>query len=55
MSLLVRCPHFRGFYIQDLISYIKFGPEDVLLYIREVSSFQIVLYMEYSVMVSHKV
>ena len=39
-SLLERCPHFRGCYVQ---ASMELGPEDVSLLIREVSSFQRVL------------
>ena len=41
VSLLERCPHFRGCYVQ---ASMELGPEDVSLYIREVSLFQRVLY-----------
>ena len=38
VSLLERCPHFRGYYVQ---ASMELGPEDVS--IKEVSSFQRVL------------
>ena len=37
VSLLERCPHFRGWYVQ---ASMELGPEGVSLLIREVSSFQ---------------
>ena len=40
VSLLERCPHFRGCYVQ---ASMELGPEDVSIPIREVSSFQRVL------------
>ena len=40
ISLLERCPHFRGCYVQ---ASMELGPEDNYIPIREVSSFQRVL------------
>ena len=37
VSLLERCHHFRGWYVQ---ASMELGPEDVRVPIREVSSFQ---------------
>ena len=43
MCLLERCPHFRGCIYSVYIQCVQeLGPEDVSLYIREVSSFQMV-------------
>ena len=38
LSLLERCPHFRGCYVQ---ASMVLGPEDVSLLYREVSSLQV--------------
>ena len=37
-ELIERCPHFRGCYVQ---ASMELGPEDVSLYIREVSSMEL--------------